>query len=27
VLALNKNDFGAGNQLTDAYVRIHWAPF
>ena len=22
-----KNDFGSGNAVSDAYLRIHWAPF
>jgi hypothetical protein len=26
-LSYTKNDFGSGNALTDAVLRIHWAPF
>jgi hypothetical protein len=26
-LSYTKNDFGTGNALTDAVLRIHWAPF
>lgn len=27
MLQVGKNDFGTGNTVTDAYVRIHWAPY
>jgi hypothetical protein len=26
-MSYTKNDFGAGKALTDAYLRVHWAPF
>ena len=27
VLMINKNDFGTGNTVRNAYLRVHWAPY